>query len=162
MLRRGWCSTISAADRGLCLFLWLHSLWIEVTAVSRGLEWWGCFLPLACFDLYWLETVWFSLPGSESTLKSMVDRLFWKSLESLQGIQNRSYTGDLAYFTISQGPAEDLLFTRSLSQFLNLLILWSFPTCSATSPAVAPASSLFVPSKRVLCSIHAELIPFSE
>lgn len=54
------------------LFLWLDSLWIEVTAFSRGLEWGGCFLPLACFDLYWLETIQFSLPGSESTLNSMV------------------------------------------------------------------------------------------
>ena len=72
ILRRGGCSAISAADKGLCLFLWLHSLWIEVTAFSRGLEWWGCFLPLACFDLYWLETIRFSLPGSESTLNSVV------------------------------------------------------------------------------------------
>ena len=70
--------------------------------------------------------------------------------------------GGLADFTISQGPVEDLLFIRSLSQFLYLLILWSLPICSATSLTVAPASSFFMPSKHVLCSIHAELIPFSE
>lgn len=67
---------------------------------------------------------------------------------------------ELAGFTIFQGPVEDLLFMWSLFQLVYLLSLWSFPTRPAASPTHPPSSCLFMPSRHVLCSSQADLVPF--
>lgn len=133
--------------------------WSHRIFQGPGVVWMRSVLWHVLTCLYWLVTVWFSLIGCEITLNSLVFSpwdsehfLYWPAVTKCSEL-----LGVGRFYHFSRSSWRPDFHEIFIPIFISFEPLWFFSACPATFSTVSLASSLFLPSKHVLCSSRLEL-----